>query len=152
MSDLLAFEIAIEQGQPGSIMCAYNRVNGPQACGSDALLNGILKRDWGYKGWVMSDWGAVRSTDFALAGLDQQSGSRLDAAVHFGKPLLDAAVRDKRYRDKIADMSRRVLRSIYAVGVDTNPPVKAPIDLAAGAAVAQKVAEQGIVLLQNRGN
>lgn len=152
MSDLLAFEIAIEQGQPGSIMCAYNRVNGPQACGSDALLNGVLKRDWGYKGWVMSDWGAVRSTDFALAGLDQQSGSQLDAAVHFGKPLLDAAGKDKRYRKQIADMSRRVLRSIYAVGVDANPPVKAPIDVAAGAAVAQKIAEQGMVLLQNRGD
>lgn len=152
MSDLLAFEIAIEQGQPGSIMCAYNRVNGPQACGSDALLNGVLKRDWGYKGWVMSDWGAVRSTDFALAGLDQQSGSQLDAAVHFGKPLLDAAARDKRYRKQIGDMSRRVLRSIYAVGVDANPPVKAPIDVAAGAAVAQKIAGQGMVLLQNRGD
>lgn len=152
MSDLLAFEIAIEQGQPGSIMCAYNRVNGPQSCGSDALLNGVLKRDWGYKGWVMSDWGAVRSTDFALAGLDQQSGSQLDAAVHFGTPLLDAAARDKRYRTQIGDMSRRVLRSIYAVGVDRNPPVKAPIDVAAGAAVAQKIAERGMVLLQNRGD
>jgi beta-glucosidase len=45
-SDLLAFQFAIERGQPGSIMCAYNRVNGPYACGNDRLLNGVLKRDW----------------------------------------------------------------------------------------------------------
>lgn len=150
MSDLLAFEIAIEQGQPGSVMCAYNKVNGAQACGNDRLLNGILKKDWGYKGWVMSDWGSVRATDFALAGLDQQSGSQLDGAVHFGAPLLDAANGDKRYRTRVADMSRRILRSIYAVGVDRNPPRKATIDVAAGAAVAQDIAEKGIVLLQNR--
>ncbi|WP_411338756.1 glycoside hydrolase family 3 C-terminal domain-containing protein [Sphingopyxis sp. J-6] len=152
MSDLLAFEIAIEKGQPGSVMCAYNKVNGAQACGNDRMLNGILKGDWGYKGWVMSDWGSVRATDFALTGLDQQSGSQLDGAVFFGQPLLDAANRDKRYQRRIADMSRRILRSIYAVGVDRNPPRKAPIDTAAGAAVAQEIAEKGIVLLQNRSN
>lgn len=152
MSDLLAFEIAIERGQPGSIMCAYNRVNGAQACGSDALLNGVLKRDWGYKGWVMSDWGAVHGTDFALHGLDQQSGEQLDAAVYFGQPLLDAVKSDRRYRDRVADMSRRVLRSIYAVGVDTRPPHRIPIDPAVGGAVAQKIAEKSMVLLQNRGD
>ncbi len=152
MSDLLAFEIAIEKGRPGSVMCAYNKVNGAQACGNDRLLNGILKRDWGYKGWVMSDWGAVRSPEFALKGLDQQSGSQLDEAVHFGAPLLEAARRDKRYRDQISEMSRRVLRSIYAVGIDRNPPRKMPLDTAAGAAVAQEIAEKGIVLLQNRGD
>lgn len=152
MSDLLAFEIAIEQGRPGSVMCAYNRVNGPQACGNDRLLNGILKRDWDYQGWVMSDWGAVRGTDFALAGLDQQSGEQLDGAVHFGAPLLAAARKDRRYRARVADMSRRILHSIYAVGVDRNPPHQAPIDVAAGAAVAQDIAEKGAVLLQNRDN
>ncbi len=152
MSDLLAFEIAIEKGQPGSIMCAYNKVNGAQACGNDRMLNGILKGDWRYKGWVMSDWGSVRATDFALKGLDQQSGSQLDAAVFFGQPLLDAANRDKRYQSRISDMSRRVLRSIYAVGVDRNPARKAPIDVAAGAAIAQEIAEKGMVLLRNSDN
>lgn len=152
MSDLLAFEIAIEQGRPGSVMCAYNKVNGVQACGNDRLLNGILKHDWGYKGWVMSDWGAVREADFALAGLDQQSGEQLDDAIHFGAPLLAAARKDRRYRERVADMSRRILHSIYTVGVDRNPPHKVAIDVAAGAAVAQDIAEKGIVLLQNRDN
>src|SRR6185312_8538114 len=60
-SDLLAFQIAIEHGQPGSIMCAYNKINGHYACANDHLLNGVLKGDWGYAGWVMSDWGATTS-------------------------------------------------------------------------------------------
>nr|QQZ50855.1 glycoside hydrolase family 3 protein [Phenylobacterium glaciei] len=59
-SDLLAFQIAIERGDPGSVMCAYNKVNGEWAGENDFLLNQVLKRDWGYRGWVMSDWG--RST------------------------------------------------------------------------------------------
>ncbi|MGJ3628369.1 glycoside hydrolase family 3 protein [Sphingomonas sp. MMS24-JH45] len=82
MSDLLAFQIAIEKGRPASVMCAYNKVNGDWACENDFLLNKVLKRDWGYRGWVMSDWGAVHSTvKAAKAGLDQQSGQELDRAM-----------------------------------------------------------------------
>jgi beta-glucosidase len=58
-SDLLAFEIALEVGDPGSVMCSYNRVNGFYGCENDWLLNRTLKTDWGYKGYVMSDWGAT---------------------------------------------------------------------------------------------
>ncbi|HEY0064075.1 MAG TPA: glycoside hydrolase family 3 N-terminal domain-containing protein, partial [Telluria sp.] len=84
MSDLLAFQIAIERGDPGSVMCSYNRVNGPYACESDYLLNQVLKRDWGYRGYVMSDWGGTHSTvPAALAGLDQQSGWPFDKAEYF---------------------------------------------------------------------
>ncbi|MET0374839.1 MAG: glycoside hydrolase family 3 N-terminal domain-containing protein, partial [Rhizorhabdus sp.] len=86
-SDLLAFEIAIERGEPGSVMCAYNLVNGAHSCGNDHLLNTVLKRDWGYKGWVMSDWGAVGDVSFFNAGLDQQSGAQLDKQIWFGEPL-----------------------------------------------------------------
>lgn len=150
MSDLLAFQIAIERGNPASVMCAYNLVNGASACGNDGLLNGVLKRDWGYKGFVMSDWGAVHGLDFALKGLDQQSGSQLDKKLYFGDELAAAARNDKRYKIRLTDMNRRILRSIYAVGIDRYPPVKAPIDFTANARVAQDVAEQGIVLLRNR--
>ncbi|MGN6122892.1 MAG: glycoside hydrolase family 3 protein, partial [Sphingomonas oligoaromativorans] len=73
-SDLLAFKIAIDQGRPGSVMCAYNLVNGDYACENKELLTTILRGDWGYKGFVMSDWGAVHSTAKAAnAGLDQDS-------------------------------------------------------------------------------
>jgi beta-glucosidase len=149
MSDLLAFQIAIEEGRPGAVMCAYNRVNGAQACGSDYLLNRVLKHDWGYPGFVMSDWGAVRATGFALAGLDQQSGAQIDKGRWLAAPLAEAAARDPAYAARVRDMNRRILRSIYAVGLDKHPPVKAPIDFAAHAQVARAVADEGIVLLRN---
>jgi beta-glucosidase len=58
-SDLLAFQMAIERSQPGSIMTGYNKINGEYAGGNAHLLNDVLKGAWGYKGWVMSDWGAT---------------------------------------------------------------------------------------------
>jgi beta-glucosidase len=151
-SDLLAFQIAIERGQPGSVMCAYNQVNGAQSCANDYLMNQVLKRDWGYKGWTMSDWGAVPGIEAALAGLDQQSGEQLDAAVFFGNKLGEKAGTEPRYALRLSDMNRRILRSIYAVGIDTHPPVIHPIDFKANALIAEQVAREGIVLLHNRGN
>ena len=74
-SDLLAFEIAIERGRPGAVMCAYNQVNGAYSCENRWLLDDVLKGDWRYPGFVMSDWGATHSTvAAALAGLDQEFG------------------------------------------------------------------------------
>ena len=61
-SDLLAFEVAIERGKPGAVMCAYNAVNGVHACENSWLLGDVLKGDWGFRGFVLSDWGAVPST------------------------------------------------------------------------------------------
>src|SRR5262245_45689929 len=77
-SDLLAFQIAIERSQPGSIMSGYNKVNGEYLGGNPHLLNEVLKGAWGYKGYVMSDWGAVPEWDYALKGLDQESGIQFD--------------------------------------------------------------------------
>ena len=71
--DLLPFEIAVKESGVGSVMCAYNKVNGIYACENSHLLNDILKSEWGFKGWVMSDWGATHSTaQAANAGLDQE--------------------------------------------------------------------------------
>jgi beta-glucosidase len=152
-SDLLAFEIAIEKGQPGSVMCSYNRINGVYGCGNDYLLNQILKKDWGYKGFVMSDWGAVHSLDFAMKGLDQQSGAQLDPKVFFGADLKAAAAADPAYRDRVRDMNRRILYAIYATGLDAHPVAPGGvIDRKANGDVAEEVAKQGIVLLRNRGN
>ncbi|BBC74278.1 glycosyl hydrolase [Altererythrobacter sp. B11] len=151
-SDFLAFKIGIEIGNPGSVMCAYNRVNGEQACASDWLLNDVLKTEWGYKGFVMSDWGAVPGLEAALNGLDQQSGAQLDAAVFFDEPLATAARSDPAYARRLDDMNERILWAIYDNGLDTNPvrPGGA-IDFEANAAIAGEVTEQGIVLLRNEG-
>ncbi|MBL8550225.1 MAG: glycoside hydrolase family 3 protein [Hyphomonadaceae bacterium] len=150
-SDLLAFQIAVERGRPGAIMCAYNLVNGAYACGNDALLNGVLKRDWKYPGWVMSDWGAVHDWRYALAGLDQQSGQQLDQQVWFDAPLKAALASGEFPRARLSDMVRRILRSMYAVGTP-NTAAGGPIDQAAHHAVALEAARQGIVLLKNDAN
>jgi beta-glucosidase len=147
-SDLLAFEIAIERGRPGSVMCAYNLVNGDHTCGNDQLLNKTLKDAWGYRGWVMSDWGSVYGSDFAVKGLDQQSGEQIDKQVWFGDPLAREVEAGRVPRTRISDMVRRILRSMRAVGIDDKSPRPAP-DMAAHAATALEIARQGIVLLKN---
>ena len=151
-SDLLAFKIGIEQGQPASVMCSYNRVHGAQACDSDWLLNQVLKKDWGYKGFVMSDWGAVPSIDTAMHGLDQQSGEALDPAVFFGDKLAARAAADPAWAARLDDMNKRILTAVYASGIDRNPAeAGGAVDWDAHALVAEDVARQGIVLLKNDG-
>jgi beta-glucosidase len=149
-SDLLAFEIAIERGQPASVMCAYNKLNGPYACGNDPLLNGVLKGDWGYKGFVMSDWGAVYDVDFFLMGLDQQSGAQLDQQVWFDAPLQAKVNAGLVPHSRISEAVRRILRSFYAVGAD-QPAAPTTIDYVAHAAVARQACAESIVLLKNDG-
>jgi len=154
-SDLLAFQIAIEKGRPGSVMCAYNKVNGDWACENDFLLNNVLKRDWGYRGWVMSDWGAVHSTvKAANAGLDQQSGQELDRGPFFAAPLKAAAEKGDVSAARIDDMVVRYLTGLIETGAyDTPVPAKAQTpNYAVNALVAQRAAEAGIVLLKNEGD
>jgi len=148
-SDLLAFQIAIERGKPGAIMCAYNRVNGDYACGNDWLLNRVLKLDWKYPGWVMSDWGAVHDVDYALKGLDQESGEQIDSQVFFDEPLKRAVAAGAVPQARISDMVRRVLRSMFAVGLFDAPDARGPIDFDAHARDARQVAENAVVVLRN---
>jgi beta-glucosidase len=150
-TDLLAFELAIEAGKPGSVMCAYNRINGPYACQNEHLLNEVLKGDWAYPGWVMSDWGAVRGPDDALHGLDQQSAALTDKKPWFAKPLQDEVVAGRIPRARIDDMVRRILRSMFEDGLFDHPATPRNLDYSADADVAKAVAEQGIVLLKNDG-
>jgi beta-glucosidase len=149
-SDLLAFQIAIEQGQPGSVMCSYNQVNGAYACGNDWLLNQVLKRDWGYKGWVMADWGATHDVSYFAKGLDQQSGAQLDKQIWFDEPLQAEVTAGRVSKARVSDAVRRVLRSLYAVGAD-RPRTESAIDYAAHSRVARDAAAEGIVLLKNDG-
>ncbi|WP_313540135.1 beta-glucosidase [Sphingomonas sp.] len=154
-SDLLAFEIAIQAGKPGSVMCAYNRIEGDYACESGRMLTDVLRRDWGYTGWVMSDWGAVHSTvKAAMSGLDQESGQELDHAIYFAPEKIDAAIQAGQISEaRIDEMVTRILTGLIASGLYDHPtPTTAqPIDYAAHAQVAQRVAEAGMVLLRNQG-
>ncbi len=148
-SDLLAFEIEIERSHPGSVMCGYNLVNGAHDCDSDYLLNQVLKRDWGYKGFVMSDWGAVPGLQAAQHGLDQQSGSQLDAQVFFAQPLLDAAGKDQTMNARLTDIATRVMHSVYYAQLDPNQHTS-NYDEKSHLALAQQAEASGVVLLRNQ--
>lgn len=150
-TELLAFEIGIEQGNPGSVMCAYNRVGGIYTCEHPFLLNDVLRRDWGYKGFVMSDWGAVHSTEAILAGLDQQSGEQLDGKKYFSDLLVKGVNEGRIPTSAVDTAARRVLYSIYAHGLAEHPlQSDVVIDYEANAKVARQAAEEGIVLLKNK--
>jgi beta-glucosidase len=153
-SDLLAFQIAIEKSQPGAIMSGYNKINGEYASGNHHLLNDVLKGAWGYKGYVMSDWGAVPEWDYALKGLDQESGIQMDlkqwGAEAFTDRLKAAYKEGKLSKERLSDMVRRILRSAYAVGIDWRGPAPA-VDMARHNDIALEIARQGIVLLKNDG-
>jgi len=153
-SDLVAFEIAIERSQPGSVMTGYNKINGDYAGGNSVLIQDVLKGAWGYPGWVMSDWGATPSWEFALKGLDQESGLQIDVmmwkAEAFTDPLKAAHAEGKLPKQRLSDMVRRILRSMYAVGVDQWGAAP-EVDLARHNDIALETARQGIVLLKNDG-
>jgi beta-glucosidase len=150
-SDLLAFEIAIERGRPGSVMCAYNQVNGAYACENAWLLNQVLKADWRYPYFVMSDWGAVHSTArAAMAGLDQESGEQLDTENFFEGPLSQAIADGEVPNARLDDMARRILTSIFAHRL-ADETAAAPVDFAASDRAALAVAREGMVLLRNQG-
>ena len=152
-SDLLAFQIANEIGQPGSVMCSYNRVNGFYACENDWLLNQVLKTDWGFKGYVMSDWGATHSTiPAANHGLDQQSGWAFDRSNYFEGALREAVNGGYVSETRANDMARRILWAMFEVGLFDNPVTgdqSSTIDLVKNGKVSQTDAEEAIVLLKN---
>lgn len=157
LSDLLAFEIALEKGRPGSVMCSYNRVNGPFACENPWLLHDVLRRDWGFKGYVMSDWGAVHSTAPSVAaGLDQESGFPFDKEPYLREGLKKALADGTVTAAQLDTMVSRILYSMFKHGLFDRPVTAAPMDLpdtmlAGNAAVSRAAAEQSIVLLKNDG-
>jgi beta-glucosidase len=145
-TDLLAFEIGVRDGNPAGVMCSYNRVNGEYACDDKYLLTDVLKRSWKFPGFVLSDWGAAHSIEKAsAAGMDHEEpneyfyGPRLKEAVESGKVPMS----------EVDDHVRRILRSMFATGVIDDPPQKGVVDVMAGFEIAQRLAEQGMVLLKN---
>src|SRR6476646_375874 len=139
-SDLLAFELAMEKGNPGSVMCSYNLITGRWGCQNDYLLNTVLKHDWGFKGFVMSDWGAVHSTaPAANNGLDQFTGFCCkEDKPWFAPPAMKAALQSGELSPRrLDDMVERILWALFAKGPVDDPVKITPIDYAANAAVSQ---------------
>src|SRR5262245_9244704 len=150
-AELLGYQIAIERGNPGALMGAYNKVNGEYSCGNDAMLNRQIKGAMGFQGFVMSDWRAVYAWDFALKGLDQHSGVQVDDQEWFVGPLREAYGKGQFPKERLSDMVRRILYAIYLVGADSWSGPQPQPDLTAHLASAIEVARQGTVLLKNDG-
>jgi beta-glucosidase len=146
-SDLLAFELGIRIGHPSSVMCSYNKFNGDWACENDWLLNHVLKGDWKYPGFVVSDWGATHTTAKAAnAGLDMEQSDQKYFGDALAKAISDGTVPQAR----LDNMVHRLLRSMFAAGVIDRPPApRTVVDPFRGRDDAQKIAEEGIVLLKN---
>jgi beta-glucosidase len=145
-SDLLAFHIAISLANPGAVMCSYNRINRVFGCENSYTLREVLEKQWGFRGFVISDWGATHSTEEAsAAGLDQEQ-----PMAHFFGPKLKAAVEAGRVPLKeIDDHARRILYAEFLSGVVDDPPQKSVVDVEQGFEAAQRVEEKSIVLLKN---
>jgi len=147
-SDLLAFEIGVEDSDVGAVMCSYNRVNGEYACENKYLLTDVLKKDWKFKGFVVTDWGGAHSTAKAsAAGLDQEQ----PGWIFYGDELKKDVESGKVPKAELDDHVHRILRAMFATGVVDNPPEKSVVDVERGFEVAQKLSEQSIVLLKNEG-
>lgn len=144
--ELPAFQSAVDAGV-GSVMCAYNKVNGTFASENHELLTAILKDEWGFTGWVMSDWGATHSTAAITRGLDQE----MPDGEHLGDAL-KAAVRDGTVPESaIDDAVTRILRQMERFGLlDGRRPPHLEREPDVAAEVARRVAEGGAVLLRNR--
>lgn len=148
-SDLLAFQIALKDSGAGAIMCSYNRVNGTYACENPYLLTDVLKKDFGFKGFVVSDWGATQSTvKAAMAGLDIE----MPGNDSFGEPLKKAVESGEVPMDRLNDMVHRILRTEFDSGIVDDPPQPEAPNVMQGFKVAQKTEERGAVLLKNEGN
>jgi beta-glucosidase len=145
-SDLLAFEIGLQESDAAAVMCSYNRVWGDYACENKYLLTDLLKKDWNFKGFVLSDWQGTHSEEKAsAAGLDHEE----PGWIFYGDDLKRAVLSGKVPAAELDDHVHRILRSMFATGVIDDPPQKSVVDVMGGFEVAQKIAEQSAVLLKN---
>jgi beta-glucosidase len=157
---LPGFKAAVQQGKVNTLMGSYNKVRGQWATHNSYLMNDILKKEWGFKGAVISDWGAVHSTMQALwNGCDIEMGTDLSMLPNpnYGRFFLGDTVL-KLVRDKIVpeylldDKVRRILYVMLKTNVLDGQRKKGSYNTKQHQEVARKVAEEGIVLLKNENN
>jgi beta-glucosidase len=147
------FEAAVKDAHVGTVMCAYNLVNGTYNCENGPLLSGILKHEWGFRGFVLSDYAAAHNTVASLQnGLDFEPWP----GVAYGPAPVTAALDSGLVTEaQLDDHVRRYLRTLFVSGVFDRPAYiddQARIDKAGHAGDARRIAEGAITLLENRGS
>lgn len=158
---LPAFKAAVQEGGAWSIMGAYNKYKGQHCCHNRYLLNDILKRDWGFDGAVISDWGGTHDTKEAVEyGLDLEFGTWSDGmstnpAIAYDQYYLAAPYREMIERGEASeelldDKVRRVLRLNFRTAMNSRKPFGS-LNSPEHHAAARRIAGEGIVLLKNDG-
>ncbi|AOM77337.1 glycoside hydrolase family 3 C-terminal domain-containing protein [Pedobacter steynii] len=156
---LPAFKAAVQEGKAWSIMGAYNQFRKEHCCHNGLLLNEILKKDWGFDGVVVSDWGGVHNTDQAAKnGLDLEMGTYTNglttkgnfpyAEYYLANPFLKGIKEGKYDIALLNDKARRILRLIFRTTMSANRPFGRFVSPEHSEA-ARKIAQEGIVLLKN---
>jgi beta-glucosidase len=147
---LPAFKAAVVEGNAWTIMSAYNKIRGEYCSENNYLLNTILKNEWGFKGFVMSDWGGTHSTiDAANKGLDVEMGSGERYNQYFFADKLLAAVKEGKVDMKVIDDKvRRILWVMYQTSLSSNPPT-GKINTPQHSKTVYDIASESIVLLKN---
>ncbi|MFC8733117.1 glycoside hydrolase family 3 C-terminal domain-containing protein [Luteimicrobium sp. NPDC057192] len=145
-----AFARVVEQAKPASVMCSYSWINGTNAC-ENGYLNGILKGEQGFDGFITSDWWGTKSTVAAAnAGLDME----MPDDAHFGAALKAAVQAGTVPMSRLDDMVTRILREEFRFDLVAHPAPRTPDADAATPAhtkAAQAISEAGTVLLKNDG-
>ena len=159
---LPAFKAAVQEGGAWSIMGAYNLYKGQHLCHNQYILNDILKKDWGFDGAVISDWGGCHDTDQAITnGLDLEFGTWTDGltmgatngydAYYLADPYLERLRDGRASEDVLNEKARRVLRLNFRTAMRKDKPngsLCSPEHYDA----ARRIADEGIVLLKNNDN
>ena len=142
-----AFEMAVKEAQPWTVMCSYNRINGTYASENPWLLTDVLRKEWGFEGYVMSDWGAVSNRVAGVAaGLDLE----MPASGGINDRKIVEAVKAGKLDEKAVDLCcERILNIIYRYVENAKP--ETPWDMEAQHQMAADVAAECMVLLKNEG-
>lgn len=145
------FEMVVKETQPYTVMCSYNRINGVYASENGYLLDEILKGEWGFEGFVVSDWGANHTTiESVLNGLDLEMPG---PAKYYGQLLEDGVNNWQIEEAEIDDAVRRILTVLHKVGKFEDPATLPPgsVNTTAHQALARQAAEEAVTLLKNEG-
>ena len=146
---LKPFESAVVEGGAMSVMPAYNKVNGDYCSENEHLLNEILRGEWGFKGFTVSDWGGTHSTMGAmLHGLNvQMTGSN-----YLGQPVIDSIKVGKLTEEMVDEKVKQILRVRYAIeAIPDDVANTVMTSQPESQQIAKQVAEKSIVLLKNQG-
>ncbi len=143
---LPAFEMAVKKGKPWTVMCAYNKLNGKYGSENHKLLMDILRDEWGFEGFVVSDWGAVHDRVEAIkAGLDLEMPGPAERRVNAVITAVQSGALEESVLD---DAVRRILRIAFMAAQTKKG---SSFDASVHHALARKIAGEGMVLLKNNG-